>query len=393
MFGGVRKILRNSSLLFLTGKNHSWYYNSSIRDMIVSMGGHSSLVNHIKSVQKKAPNMRDVAALAGVSLSTVSLVINGKSGVSPDRRGRVLQAINELGYPHGGRLAAPPETRVFGLLMESLSEASRSEGFYTRIVSGIEDTAYELGYQVLLHVYRPDIDPLDSLRELMGREIDGLIIANDGDVTPKVIRKITEAGVPMVLVENYQSFPIHSLTADNFTAGRVMTEYLISLGHRRIGGIGGPFKYSSLSDRIRGHQIALVEHGIPIDLSLLPQPVSGNPRKGYVQMQQLLSLPELPTAVFAVSDRAAFGAMDAIKDAGLRIPDDISVVGIDDIRDSAYSTPPLTTFSVPKYDLGRTAVFVLHDLISGKAIPPSRTVLLGKLVERQSAGAPRKRCE
>ena len=86
-----------------------------------------------------------------------------------------------------------------------------------------------------------------------------------------------------------------------------------------------------------------------------------------------------------------FGAMDAIKDAGLRIPDDISVVGIDDVRESAYSTPPLTTFSVPKYDLGRTAVFILHDLISAKAIPPCRTVLLGKIVERQSAGAPRKK--
>jgi DNA-binding LacI/PurR family transcriptional regulator len=349
------------------------------------------LINHIKSAPKKTPNMRDVAALAGVSLSTVSLVINGKSGVSPDRRERVLQVIKELGYPLGSRQAVATETRVLGLLMESLSEASRSEGFYTRIVSGIEETAYKLGYQVLLHVYRPDIDPLDSLRELMGREIDGLIIANDGEVTPKVIQKITETGVPIILVENYQSFPIHSLTADNFTAGRVMTEYLIELGHARIGGIGGTSKYSSLSDRMRGHQIALIEHGIPIDLSLQPPPVSGNPRKGYVQMQQLLALPEPPTAVFAVSDRAAFGAMDAIKDAGLRIPDDISVVGIDDVRESAYSTPPLTTFSVPKYDLGRTAVFILHDLISDKAIPPCRTVLLGKVVERQSAGTPQKK--
>ncbi len=349
------------------------------------------MVNRVKSDQKKAPNMREVAALAGVSLSTVSLVINGKSGVSPDRRERVMQAIKELGYLHEGRLVAPTKTKVLGLLMESLSEASRSEGFYTRIVSGIEDTAYGLGYQILLHVYRPDIDPLDSLRGLMGRDIDGLIIANDGDVTQKVIRKISEAGVPMVLVENYQSFPIHSLTADNFTIGRVMTEYLIGLGHRRIGGIGGPSKYSSLSDRIRGHQIALIEHSIPLDLDLQPPPVSGNPRKGYVQMQKLLALPEPPTAVFTVSDRAAFGAMDAIKDAGLRIPDDISVVGIDDVRDSAYSTPPLTTFSVPKYDLGRMAVYILHDLISGKAIPPCRTVLLGNIVERQSAGAPRKK--
>lgn len=346
------------------------------------------MITHSKTRQNKAPNMRDVAAAAGVSLSTVSLVVNGKPGVAPDRRERVLKAMKQLGYIADGRQYAA-ETKVFGLLMESLSEASRSEGFYTRIVTGIEETAYELGYQVLLHVFRPDKDPLNSLRELMGREIDGLIIANDGDVTPQVIRKITEAGVAMVLVENYQSFPIHSLTADNFTAGRVMTEYLIGLGHRRIGGIGGPAKYSSLSDRMRGHQIALIEHGIPIDSVLQPPSVSGNPRKGYVQMQKLLALPEPPTAVFAVSDRAAFGAMDAIKDAGLRIPDDISVVGIDDVRDSAYSTPPLTTFSVPKYDLGRTAVFILHDLISGKVIPPSRTVLLGNIVERLSAGAPR----
>ncbi len=348
------------------------------------------MVNCIKSNQKK-PTMRDVASRAGVSLSTVSLVINGKSGVSPDRRERVVQAMKDLGYPLGGRQVASSETKVFGLLMESLSEDSRGEGFYTRIVSGIEDTSYQLGYQVLLHVYRPYIDPIDSLRELMGRNIDGLIIANDGDVTPQVIQKITKAGVPMILIENHQFFPIHSLTADNFTAGRVMTEYLIELGHRRIGGIEGPFKYISLSDRMRGHQIALIEHNIPLDVCLQPPPVSGNPRKGYVQMQKLLALPQLPTAVFAVSDRAAFEAMDAIKDAGLRIPDDISVVGIDDVRDSAYSTPPLTTYSVPKYDLGRTAVFILHDLINGKAIPPCRTVLLGKIVERQSAGAPRKK--
>jgi len=348
------------------------------------------LVNHVKVGQGKAPNMRDVAAAAGVSLSTVSLVVNGKPGVAPNRRERVIQVIKELGYTADSRVNASVETKVFGLLMESLSEASRSEGFYTRIVSGIEETAYELGYQVLLHVYRPDIDPIHSLRELMGRDIDGLIIANDGDVTPQVIRKISEAGVQMVLIENFQSFPIHSVTADNYTAGRVMTEYLIKLGHTRIGALGGPAKYSSLRDRMRGHIITMIEHGLPVDPALQPPPVSGNPRKGYVQMQQLLALPEPPTAVFAVSDRAAIGAMEAIKDAGLRIPDDISVVGIDDVRDSAYSTPTLTTFSVPKYDLGRVAIFILHDLISGKLIPPARTVLLGKLVERQSAGAPRK---
>jgi DNA-binding LacI/PurR family transcriptional regulator len=347
------------------------------------------LINDTNIGSYKVPTMRDVAVAAGVSLSTVSLVVNGKPGVSHDRRERVLQVIKELNYITGGRKRSAVETKIIGLLMESLSEASRSEGFYLRIVSGIEEAAYELGYQVLLHVYRPAIDPLNSIRELMGRDVDGLIIANDGDITAKVIHNIAEAGIPMVLVENYQNFPIHSVTADNFTAGRVMTEYLIRLGHRRIGALGGPDKYSSLYDRMRGYRIAMLENGLPLDPGLQPRPVSGNPRKGYVQMQKLLALPEPPTAVFAVSDRAAFGAMEAIKDAGLVCPDDISVVGIDDVRDSAYSTPPLTTFSVAKYGLGKTAVLILHNLTRDKSIPPARTVLLGNILARQSAAPPR----
>jgi DNA-binding LacI/PurR family transcriptional regulator len=349
------------------------------------------MIDDTRDTYHKVPTMRDVAASAGVSLSTVSLVVNGKPGVSHDRRERVLKVIKELNYITGGRKKSGMETKIIGLLMESLSEASRSEGFYLRIVSGIEETAYELGYQVLLHVYRPAIDPLSSIRELMGRDVSGLIIANDGDITPNIIRKLADAGIPLVLVENIQGFPIHSVTADNFTAGRVMTEYLIQLGHRRIGALGGPDKYSSLRDRMRGYRIAMLENCLPLDPSLQSSPVSGNPRKGYVQMQKLIALPEPPTAVFAVSDRAAFGAMEAVKDAGLVCPDDISVVGIDDVRDSAYSTPPLTTFSVPKYDLGKTAVLMLHNLTLDKGIPPAKTVLLGNILVRQSAAPPREK--
>jgi DNA-binding LacI/PurR family transcriptional regulator len=346
------------------------------------------LINHTKTGSNKAPTMRDVAAAADVSLSTVSLVVNGKPGVSHDRRERVLKVIKELNYARGGRKKTAVETKIIGLLIESLSEASRSEGFYLRIVSGIEEAAYELGYQVLLHVYRPTVDPLNSIRELMGRDVDGLIIANDGDITHHVIQNIAEASIPMVLVENFQNLPIHSVTADNFTAGRVMTEYLIHLGHRRIGVLGGPDKYSSLRDRMRGYCVAMLENDLQLDPSLQPTPDSGNPRKGYVQMQKLIALPVPPTAVFAVSDRAAFGAMEAIKDAGLVCPDDISVVGVDDVRDSAYSTPSLTTFAVPKYDLGKTAVLMLHNLTLDRSIPPARTVLLGNILVRQSAAPP-----
>lgn len=341
-----------------------------------------------KATSTAFPNMRDVAALAGVSLSAVSLVVNDRRGVGPDKRARVLAAMHELGYVPADRLNAPSETKVLGLLMESLADPANNDGFYTRIVAGIEQAADRLGYRLLLHRYRPGVDPIGDIRALMGRNIDGLIVANDGDVTTDIILHIATAGMPIVLVENYVAEPIHAVTADNFTAGLMVTKHLLELGHRRIGAVRGPAKYSSLRDRLRGHNIALLEQGLEIDPVLQPPAVLGHPRKGYAEMQQLLALTEPPTAVFAVSDKSAFGAMDAIKEAGLHIPDDISIVGIDDVAESAYSCPPLTTFHVPKYQLGETAVALLHELLTMGGSSPAKKVLLGHLVPRQSSAPP-----
>jgi DNA-binding LacI/PurR family transcriptional regulator len=348
------------------------------------------LSKRAKVTTSSAPNMRAVAKAAGVSLSTVSLVVNGKPGIGEETRSRVLHVMNELGYVPERRRNGITPPKVFGLLIESLTVPSSDEGFYQQVVAGIEETAYRLGHHLLLHLYRPNVDPLDSIRELMGRDVDGMIIANDGDITEDVICKIAAAGCPVVLVENYLEESIHSVTADNFTAGRLVTEHLIQLGHRRIGTLAGPDKYSSLHHRLRGHLVALLENGLPLDSQLQPPPISGRPHKGYLQMQQLLALPDPPTAVFAVSDKSAFGAMEAIKDAGLRIPDHISIVGIDNVRSSAYTFPPLTTYNVPKYKMGEMVVMIMHNLItSPEAYPPARTVLLGHLVVRESCGPPR----
>lgn len=334
------------------------------------------------------PNMRDVAARAGVSLSAVSLVVNDRPGVGPGKRARVLAAMDELGYVPAGRRITATDTKVLGLLMESLSQQASSDGFYTRIIAGIEDAAFHLGHRLLLHLYRPGIDPISDIRALMGRDVDGLIIANDGDVTEEVIRQIAATGIPVVLVESYLDYAIHAVTADNFTAGLMATQHLIDLGHRRISALRGPSKYSSLRDRLRGHHTALLEHGIALDHDLQPPHVSGHPQKGYLQMRQLLALPERPTAVFAVSDKSALGAMVAIKEAGLRIPEDISIIGIDDVAESGYSVPPLTTYHVPKYNMGETAVAVLHDLLSAGGRAPAKTMLLGHIVVRQSTDVP-----
>lgn len=329
------------------------------------------------------PNMRDVAALASVSLSAVSLVANGKPGVGSDKRARILAAMQSLGYTPGGWRNTATETNVLGLLMESLSVPGRNDGFYTRVIGGIEEAAYRLGYRLVIHLYRPTVDPMADLRNLMERDVAGIIIANDGDVTTATIRQIAALGCPVVLVENYLPDPIHAVTADNFTAGLMMTNHLIEQGHRRIGALPGPHKYSSLRDRLRGYETALREHSLPIEYELAPPPISGHPRKGYMQMQQLLALPAPPTAVFAVSDKSAFGAMEAIKEKGLRIPEDISIVGVDDVAESEYSTPPLTTYHVPKYKLGEVAVGIMHNLLTSE-VPPARTLLIGQLVERGS---------
>jgi LacI family transcriptional regulator len=330
-----------------------------------------------------------VAAIAGVSISAASLALNGKPGISAAKRARVLQTVQELGYVRNGS-ASSTGTLVLGVLMESLSIPAGHDRFYAEILAGIEDAAQRLGYRLLLHLYRPGVDPIDDIRELMGRDIDGLIIANGGDVTDELIARIAQGHTPLVLVENYVADAVNAVIADNFNAGLHVTEHLIGLGHCRIGALPGPAKYKSLVDRLRGHRIALLEHGLAPDTSLEPAPAAGQPRKGYFQMQQLLSLAEPPTAVFAVSDKTAFGAMEAIKDAGLRIPDDISIAAIDDVYESPYASPPLTTYHVPKRSLGEAAVNTLHALVvSPTSTPAAKIALTGHLVVRDSCAPPR----
>src|SRR5262249_9186280 len=144
------------------------------------------------------PNIREVAAVAGVSISAASLALNGKPGISAARRARVLQTVQELGYVRNGS-SAQTSTRVLGVLMESLSIAAGHDRFYAEIGAGIEEAAQRLGYRLLLHLYRPGVDPIDDIRALMGRDIEGLIIANGGDVTDELIARIAIGPTPLVL--------------------------------------------------------------------------------------------------------------------------------------------------------------------------------------------------
>lgn len=339
------------------------------------------------ALNKRRPNMRDVAQAANVSVSAVSLVVRGKPGVADETRERVWDVIAQLGYTVPG--AEQGRTLAVGLLIERSSMPVILDVFYGDVIRGFQAEAQRLGYQIILHMFDQRAESLEALRVSLSGEVDGLVIANDGDITPEMIIQLEAINVPLVLVESYlpgQHLPC--VVGDNFTAGYAVMRHMLDLGHRSIAILRGPRKYSSLMDRLKGSLAAAAEAGLLIPPEFMPHPVSGHPKKGYVQMQEILHLPQRPTAVVAISDKTAIGAMEAIKDAGLRIPEDIAIASIDDVSEAAYTRPPLTSVHIPRADMGVLAMQKLHRLINGEPEVAVKSIVYGDLVVRSSCGTP-----
>jgi DNA-binding LacI/PurR family transcriptional regulator len=289
---------------------------------------------------KRKSNIRDVAAAANVSPSAVSLVIRGKPGVGAQTRERVWAAISELGYevpvPAGNA-----RSQAICLLIEKGTMPVVLDLFYGDIIRGFQAEAQRLGYQVLLHMYDSSADTPALLIQGLPEEARGLVVANDGDVRPEIVLQMQDLELPLVLIENHApNHRLNCVVGDNYEAGYVVTRHLLDLGHRSLAILPGPTKYSSLVERRRGSLAALAEEGLVIPPEWMPQPVSGHPKKGYLQMKEILRLPERPTAVVAVSDKTALGAMEAIREAGLRIPHDVALVGIDDVAATRWASSP-----------------------------------------------------
>jgi DNA-binding LacI/PurR family transcriptional regulator len=336
---------------------------------------------------KRRVSMRDIAREAQVSVSAVSLVARERPGVAPETRERVRRIMERLGYSASPSGAERP---TVGLLIERSSAPVILDVFYGDIIKGIQAEAQRLGYQVLLHMFDRAGESTESLHANLAGEVSGLVIANDGDITPDLVVRLESIGVPLVLVESY--LPGHALPCilgDNFSAGYAAMRHLLDLGHSEVAVLRGPGKYSSLTDRLRGCLAAAAEAGLLIPPKLIPQPLQGHPKKGYLQMQEILALPQRPTAAVAISDKTAFGAIEAIKEAGLRIPEDLAIVSIDDVEESAYTRPPLTTFRVPRFAMGALAMQKLHRLIGSDSETPVKSVVYGELVVRESCGASR----
>jgi len=329
--------------------------------------------------------IRDVAARAGVSSTTVSHVINKTRPVSDDLRTRVEAAMAELGFQPNAlaRSLRRKRTHTLGMIVPDSANP-----FFAEVGRGIEDTSFASGYSIILCNSDGDRNrELLYLDLLVQKQVDGVLLVPTGDHA-ELAAHLRTRNIPVVVIDrDVSDAPIDRAYIDNVAGGCVATRHLLDLGHRRIGYIGGPPHLSPVPGRGAGYLRALEEVGIPIDDRLI---VAGSFQDvgGYEGTQSLLALPDRPTAIFAGNDLMAIGALAAARDANIAVPAELSIVGFDDIHLAGYINPPLTTIAQPKYELGVIAAELLLARLSDPDLPPQRRLLQAHLVVRHSTAAP-----
>lgn len=328
--------------------------------------------------------MKDIAEVAGVSLATVSLVLNGKPGISDATRGRVLEVARDLGYDAGHRLNGLPET--ISILIEHLPTSPTSDPFNRFVLASVEAEARKSGFRIVIEFATESDGPIAA--HWAGNWAAGVLILGGGDLNPEWIITARDAQLPVVIVDHFiPGVSLPTVVPDNFAGAYAITRYLIDAGHTRIGFLRGPSKYWTLEERRGGYLLAMQQEGFGPDPSLVPPRISHGQEKGFGETLALLDLDEPPTAIFAVSDQAAVGAYRAAMSRGLQVGTDISIVGFDDIEVAKLLTPPLTTVRNSGTDLGRVAFARLLGMIRGEdqvVVPPIKWTIPTQIIERQS---------
>lgn len=314
----------------------------------------------------------DIAKAAGVGKSTVANALTGKGTVSEATRQRILQLAREMGYRPSlvARNLSQRKTLTIALILPHLTNP-----FYPEIVEAVENNVREYGYQTLICNTHYDFTlAREQMDRLISRWIDGYIIMGTSMELNDIIRYVKQ-GLPIVLCdwqENESAPGMAQVSVDFYRAGQLAAEHLLELGHRRVAVIVDAPQQTL---RLEGFQSIALAAGIPLPPEMIEL---GNStlESGYVAAKKLLTRPVLPTAIFAANDWMAVGAMEAIIEKGLRVPQDISIVGLDDIVISAHLRPPLTTIAVPKTKLAKEASELLLGQIDG-----NEEMLVSRLVE------------
>ena len=335
--------------------------------------------------------IKDVAARAGVSPSTVSRVISNHPRISEKTKRVVRAAMEELGY-HPNFLArslAKKSSEAIGVHIPSTTEEFFMNPFFPELLRGISEVAKNEGYDLLLSTSDSGKEDIRSLtRMIHGKRVDGVLLLSTRmhDPLMQVLRELSFPATFLGRPET-ESGPccISWVNNDNVEAGYTATRHLIELGHQRIGFLGGDENLLVTRDRLQGYNQALDEAGIPTDRRLMFSSTFME-QGGYLGMMRLLALPDRPSAVVASDDLFAFGAMRAAGELGYKIPDDIAVVGFNNVRLTEMSNPSLTSVDVRIFELGTTAANLLIEQIRNPEQEPKSVTVPTQLVVRHSCG-------
>ncbi|WP_295760140.1 LacI family DNA-binding transcriptional regulator [Undibacterium sp.] len=328
--------------------------------------------------------MKQVAEKARVSTTTVSHVINNTRVVSEDARERVLSVIKQMRYIPSAvaRSLKNDKTHTLGMIIPN-----NSNPYFAEVIQGIEAESFKLGYNIILcNSYDDPKKQAAYTRVLMEKRIDGLIIVSSGS-DEELNQLLADEGIPKVLVDReVPGLAADFIEADHEQGGYLATKYLIDLGHTDIACVSGPKTLLPSGDRVQGYWRALKEAGIARREEYLAHS-DFTSQGGFTAFQQLLALERRPSAIFASNDLMAIGGLCAAHQAGMKIPEQLSVIGYDDIALASFSTPPLTTIAQPKYEIGVLTAQVMVQRIRNAASDLQREKLETKLMIRQSTAA------
>ncbi|MER6349415.1 LacI family DNA-binding transcriptional regulator [Streptomyces sp. NPDC001595] len=334
------------------------------------------------------PTLAVVAREAGVSVPTASKVVNGREDVAPETRRRVTEALDRLGYVRRPRFDVTKTPRMVDLVVHSLDSS-----WSGAVLHGVEEAAYDAGLDVVVSAAlarsragRPERGWLDKLAV---RGSAGVLF-NLAELTDSQYTWLEQHRIPFVMIDPVLEPPpgVVSVGAANWQGGVTATEHLLSLGHERIAVLTGRRRTLCSGARLAGYRSALASAGLPHRPEYVRH-AGFDEAVARLCMLELLDLPQPPTAVFVCSDRMALGVYDALAERGLAVPDDISVVGFDDLPEARWAAPALTTVRQPLAEMAATALRLLVRMMDGERPESTRTELSTRLVVRASTAPPR----
>jgi DNA-binding LacI/PurR family transcriptional regulator len=339
---------------------------------------------------KRRITSHEVAKRAGVSRTTVSFVLNEveRAQISEETRQRVLQAAHDLGYvpDAAARSLASGRTHILGLIICQPADHLMIDAYIHQVIYGLSEAGHERGFRVLLESVENVSQPDAYTHLVRSNRIDGILLSGPRSDDRQLPALIAD-GFPTVLLGRLRDDPVCFVDVDNQVAAQQAVTHLVKLGHQRIACItNGPLPYTSAADRLFGYRRALRQAGLDDEEALI-QYGDFDMESGYRAMQILLAVKPRPTAVFVASDIVAFGAMAAIRDHHLSIPEDMAIVGFDDVPMARFVAPALSTIRLSAIEQGQRGGEMLMDLIEGKTLAEQQIFLPTELMVRQSCGA------